>query len=178
MASLTCEFHPLKHPREIRHTPCGGSGPGAFGTASAGEGITGPNGGRSWLQSRRTRCITTCWRLKNDERVFENAFQGISRMILDSEIEKVVVNGKTTYDFKIFRQGKKHIVGMYDEINSFVSYVKDAAEGGSSAEMAYVLVGEPGNGKTFFVEYVSRLYREFLTRRSQPQVHLPLHRTG
>ncbi|MCB1181962.1 serine protein kinase PrkA [bacterium] len=101
--------------------------------------------------------------LKNDERVFENAFQGISRMILDSPIEKVVVNGKTTYDFKIFRDGKKHIVGMYDEINSFVSYVKDAAEGGSSKEMAYVLVGEPGNGKTFFVEYVSKLYREFLS---------------
>ncbi len=100
--------------------------------------------------------------LKNEERVFENAFQGISRMILDTEIEKVVVNGKTTYDFKIFRKGKKHIVGLYDEINSFVSYVKDAAEGGSSAEMAYVLVGEPGNGKTYFVEYVSRLYREFL----------------
>jgi serine protein kinase len=101
--------------------------------------------------------------LKNEERLFENAFEGISRMILDSEIEKVVVNGKTTYDFKIFRTGKKHIVGLYDEINSFVSYVKDAAEGGSSAEMAYVLVGEPGNGKTYFVEYVSRLYREFLT---------------
>ncbi|MBW2726365.1 MAG: serine protein kinase PrkA [Deltaproteobacteria bacterium] len=100
--------------------------------------------------------------LKNEERVFENAFEGVSRMILDSEIEKVVVNGKTTYDFKIFREGPKHIVGMYDEINSFVSYVKDAAEGGSSAEMAYVLVGEPGNGKTYFVEYVSRLYREFL----------------
>ncbi|MFN2371447.1 MAG: serine protein kinase PrkA [Candidatus Krumholzibacteriia bacterium] len=100
--------------------------------------------------------------LKSGERVFENAFQGVSRMILDAPIEKVVVNGKTTYDFKIFREGKKHIVGMYDEINSFVSYVKDAAEGGSSAEMAYVLVGEPGNGKTFFVEYVSRLYREFL----------------
>jgi len=103
--------------------------------------------------------------LKNEELVFENAFQGISRMILDSEIEKVVVNGKTTYDFKIFRTGKKHIVGLYDEINSFVSYVKDASEGGSSAEMAYVLVGEPGNGKTYFVEYVSRLYREFLAEK-------------
>ncbi len=100
--------------------------------------------------------------LKSGERTFENAFQAISRMILGGPIEKVVVNGKTTYDFKIFREGKKHIVGMYDEINSFVSFVKDAAEGGSSAEMAYVLVGEPGNGKTFFVEYVSRLYREFL----------------
>ncbi len=102
--------------------------------------------------------------LKGGEKVFENAFQSISRMILDAPIEKVVVNGKTTYDFKIFRDGRKHIVGMYDEINSFVSYVKDAAEGGSSQEMAYVLVGEPGNGKTFFVEYVSRLYREFLAR--------------
>ncbi len=104
--------------------------------------------------------------LKSGERVFENAFQGISRMILASEIEKVVVNGKTTYDFKIFRQGKKHIVGMYDEINSFVSYVKDAAEGGSSREMAYVLVGEPGNGKTFFVEYLCELYRNFLREES------------
>jgi serine protein kinase len=99
--------------------------------------------------------------LKAGERTSENAFEAISRMILADEIEKVVVNGKTTYDFKIFRRGKKHIVGMYDEINSFVSYVKDAAEGGSSKEMAYVLVGEPGNGKTFFVEYVSQLYREF-----------------
>jgi serine protein kinase len=57
--------------------------------------------------------------------------------------------------------GKKHVIGMYDELNSFVSYVKDAAEGGSSKEMAYVLVGEPGNGKTFFVEYLCAKYREF-----------------
>jgi serine protein kinase len=83
-------------------------------------------------------------------------------MILEQDIEKVVVNGKTTYDFKIFRTGKKHIIGLYDEINSFVSYVKDAAEGGSSKEMAYVLVGEPGNGKTFFVEYLCTKYRQFL----------------
>ncbi len=102
--------------------------------------------------------------LKNGERVFENAFEGVTRMILSDKIEKVVANGRTTYDFKIFRRGKKHIIGLYDEINSFVSYVKDAAEGGSSKEMAYVLVGEPGNGKTFFVEYVSRLYREFLAQ--------------
>ena len=45
-------------------------------------------------------------------------------MILDNEIKKVVVNGKTTYDFGIFRIGKKHLIGMYDEINSFVSFVK------------------------------------------------------
>ena len=85
-------------------------------------------------------------------------------MILESEIEKVVVNGKTTYDFSIFRTGKKHIIGMYDEINSFVSYVKDAAEGGSSAETAFVLVGEPGNGKTFLVDYLCAKYRNFLSQ--------------
>jgi hypothetical protein len=68
--------------------------------------------------------------VKEGKRCFENAFQGVARMILDSDIEKVVVNGKTTYDFSIFRTGKKHIIGMYDEINSFVSYVKDAAENG------------------------------------------------
>jgi serine protein kinase len=102
--------------------------------------------------------------VKEGKRCFENAFQSVSRMILESKIEKVVVNGKTTYDFSIFREGSKHIIGMYDEINSFVSYVKDAAEGGSSKEMAFVLVGEPGNGKTFLVEFLSSKYRSFLTK--------------
>ena len=101
--------------------------------------------------------------VKSGKRRFENAFEGVARMILDSDIDKVTVNGKSTYDFSIFRTGRKHVIGMYDEINSFVSYVKDAAEGGSSKEMAYVLVGEPGNGKTFFVEFVCTKYREFLS---------------
>jgi serine protein kinase len=101
--------------------------------------------------------------VKQGERCFENAFQSVSRMILESKIEKVVVNGKTTYDFSIFREGSKHVIGMYDEINSFVSYVKDAAEGGSSKEMAFVLVGEPGNGKTFLVEFLANKYRAFLS---------------
>lgn len=128
------------------------------------------------IETRKNTLHNHLLALKNGEKVFENAFQSISRMILDGEIEKVVVNGKTTYDFKIFRHGKKHIVGMYDEINSFVSYVKDAAEGGSSQEMAYVLVGEPGNGKTFFVEYVSRLYREFLAK--EPNKRFSFRFTG
>jgi serine protein kinase len=101
--------------------------------------------------------------VKQGNRCFENAFQGVSRMILEGKIEKVVVNGKTTYDFSIFREGSKHVIGMYDEINSFVSYVKDAAEGGSSKEMAFVLVGEPGNGKTFLVEFLAAKYRAFLS---------------
>ena len=102
--------------------------------------------------------------VKKGQRRFENAFQGVSRMILENEIEKISVQGKTTYNFKIFGTGKKHIIGMYDEINSFVSFVKDAAEGGSSKEMAYVLVGEPGNGKTFFVEFLCTKYRDFLAK--------------
>ncbi len=104
----------------------------------------------------------------NGERRFENAFQAVSRMILEDpkKIDKINVNGRPTYDFRVFRDGKKHIIGMYDEINSFVSFVKDAAEGGSSAEMAFVLIGEPGNGKTFFVDYLNRAYREFI---SMPQ---------
>ena len=101
--------------------------------------------------------------VKKGERVFENAFQSVSRMILEKDINKVVVNGKSTFDFTIFREGKKHIIGMYDEINSFVSFVKDASQGGSSKEMAFVLVGEPGNGKTFLVEYLCSLYRDFLS---------------
>ena len=104
--------------------------------------------------------------VKKGELHFENAFQSVARMILEQEIDKIVVNGKTTYDFQIFREERKHIIGMFDEINSFVSFVKDAAEGGSSKEMAFVLVGEPGNGKTFFVEFLCARYREFL---SQPE---------
>jgi serine protein kinase len=102
--------------------------------------------------------------VKKGQRRFENAFKGVSRMIFEGGIEKTTVNGKTTYDFKVFRSGSKHVIGMYDEINSFVSYVKDAAEGGSSKEMAFVLVGEPGNGKTFFVEFLAGRYRRFLSR--------------
>ncbi|MCK4986039.1 MAG: serine protein kinase PrkA, partial [Desulfobacterales bacterium] len=104
--------------------------------------------------------------VKDGKLRFENAFLGVTRMILESEIEKVVVNGKTTYDFKIFRKGPKHVIGMYEEINSFVSYVKDASEGGSSKEMAFVLVGEPGNGKTFLVEFLSTRYRNFLSKEN------------
>jgi serine protein kinase len=103
--------------------------------------------------------------LKEGERAFENAFQSVARMILGAGFEKVVVNGRTTYDFNLFRTGRKHTIGMFDEINSFVSYVKDAAEGGSSKEMAYVLVGEPGNGKTFFVEFLCSRYRDFLSEQ-------------
>jgi serine protein kinase len=109
-----------------------------------------------------------CMDVREGRRRFENAFQGVARMILENKIEKVVVNAKTTYDFNIFRNGSKHVIGMYDEINSFVSYVKDAAENGSSKEMAFVLVGEPGNGKTFFVEFLCTAYRNFLA--------LPLNR--
>jgi len=102
--------------------------------------------------------------IKNSDRTFENAFQGVARMVLESSIEKIVVKGRTTYDFSIFRNSGKHVIGMYEEINSFVSFVKDAAENGSSKEMAYVLVGEPGNGKTFFVEYLCGKYRDFLAK--------------
>ncbi len=99
----------------------------------------------------------------NGKRRFENVFQSVSRMILgdSNKIQKIIVNGRPTYDFLVFREGKKHLVGMFDEINSLVSFVKDSAEGGSSAEMAFVLIGEPGNGKTFFVDYLMHLYRNF-----------------
>jgi len=36
--------------------------------------------------------------VKKGERVFENAFQGVSRMVLEGDIDKVVVNGKSTFD--------------------------------------------------------------------------------
>lgn len=111
------------------------------------------------------------------ERKFENVFQSISRMILGDpkKIKRTTINGRATYDFDIFRQSGKHIIGMFDEINSFVSFVKDAAEGGSSAEMAFVLIGEPGNGKTFFVDYLSHLYRKFSSEEENRRYTLKLN---
>lgn len=102
--------------------------------------------------------------VRDGSRVFENVFQSMVRMIQDEPIEKAVVNGKRTFDFMVFRKGSKHIQGMHDVLLDFVSYVKDAAEGGSSREMAYALIGEPGNGKTFFVDQVCALYRDFISR--------------
>ena len=113
--------------------------------------------------------------VKKGGRRFENAFEAISRMILEGEVSTVVVNGQTTYDFGIFRDGPRHIIGMYHELNSFASYVKDAAEGGSSGEMAYVLVGEPGNGKTFFVDYLCHAYRSFLGREGNRRYTFQFH---
>ncbi len=102
--------------------------------------------------------------VKKGKRAFEDAFQSVSRMILEAGLQKITVKGKTTYQFNLFSKKDKHLIGMYDEINSFVSFVKDAAEGGSSREMAFVLVGEPGNGKTFFVDFLCGQYREFLIK--------------
>lgn len=102
--------------------------------------------------------------VKKGKRTFEDAFQGVTRMILEAGVRKISVRGKSTYHFDLFGRRKKHLVGMYDEINSFVSFVKDASEGGSSREMAFVLVGEPGNGKTFFVDYLCDEYRLFLSK--------------
>jgi len=69
--------------------------------------------------------------VRDGKRRYENAFQSVARMILDDKdlIEKVVVNGKSTYDFRIFRMGQKHVIGMFDEINSFVSSVKTRRKG-------------------------------------------------
>lgn len=98
------------------------------------------------------------------QRRFENVYESITRMILDGGIEKVNVHGKDTFDFNIFREGKKPVIGMYDEINSFVSFVKDASDGGTSSEMAFTLVSEPGTGKTYFVDKLCELYREHVAK--------------
>lgn len=96
-------------------------------------------------------------------RRFETAAQAVTRMIIGTpgSVEKVTVCGQTTYDYKLFRQGKKPVVGMYHEINDLVNFVKDAAQGGSSRERGFIFVGEPGNGKTFFIETLCALYRDF-----------------
>ena len=37
-----------------------------------------------------------CLAVREGERRFENAFQGVARLVLENKIEKVVVNAKTT----------------------------------------------------------------------------------
>ena len=105
--------------------------------------------------------ITHLTEVKEGKRRFENAFESISRMIFEPGFEKINVNGKTTFDFNIFRRADKPLIGMYDELNQLVGFIKDGADGGSARERAFILVGEPGNGKTFLVEYLSKEYREF-----------------
>ncbi len=101
--------------------------------------------------------------VREEKRVFENAFQAFTRMVLDGEnrIEPVTVAGRKTLDYKIFREGKRPLVGMHDELNSLVTFVHEAAQGGSAKEMAIVFVGEPGNGKTYLVDTCCRLFRNF-----------------
>ncbi len=103
--------------------------------------------------------------LKEGHHHFENVFESLARMLFDDsgKIKPIIVNGKNTYDFLHFRDGKKHIIGLFDVINKFVAFIKDAAENGESKEMAFVLVGEPGNGKTFFVDFLSSMYRKFIS---------------
>lgn len=97
------------------------------------------------------------------KRHFENAAQSVSRMILERPVVKMTRGGKTVYDYQFFREGKKHIIGWYDEINQLVHFTKDAAEGGSAKEMGIVFVSEPGTGKTFFIDYICGKYRQFLS---------------
>ena len=98
------------------------------------------------------------------KRRFENAFQGILRMILEKSVEKINDCGKTKLDYPFFRQSDKHIIGLYDVLNDIVQHIKNALEGGTSKAMALVLVSEPGTGKTFLINYLGNGYKKFLRR--------------
>ncbi len=94
--------------------------------------------------------------VKSGSRVFENVFQSVTRMILEGKSTMSSSTVSPPLISRCFdREETRH--RHFDEINSFVSYVKDAAESGSSAEMAFVLVGEPGNGKTFLSNTVFKV---------------------
>src|SRR3989344_5732179 len=80
------------------------------------------------------------------KRRFENANQAFWRMVSEKGVDKITRSSRTVYDFKVFREGTKHIIGWFDELTDLVSFVQDAAEGRSSKERAFVFVGEPGNG--------------------------------
>ena len=87
-------------------------------------------------------------------------------MIVTSGVTKKNVNGQEKYDFGVFRGGNKAIVGMYDELMNLVAFIKDAAQGGAANELAFVMIGEAGNGKTYLAEFLASAYRKHTT---QPQ---------
>ena len=97
-------------------------------------------------------------------RHFENAAQAVARMISEMGYKKIIRAGRVVYDYNFFREGKKHLIGWFEETNALVNFVEEAARGGASKELAFVLVGEPGNGKTFFIDYICQRYRRFLAR--------------
>lgn len=98
------------------------------------------------------------------KRRFETAAQSVSRMIREKGVEKITHGGKTVYDYPFFREGDKHIIGWFDEVNALVHFLRDAAEGGSAKEMGIVFISEPASGKTFFIEYLCKKYRLFISR--------------
>jgi len=101
-------------------------------------------------------------KVANNERTFENAFQSLSRMISEYGIEKVNDRGRRVMDYKLFRQSDRPIVKMYEAINDMVHFIKNAAEGGPTAEMGFALIGEPGCGKTNLIDYTMSAYRDFI----------------
>lgn len=98
------------------------------------------------------------------ERRFENAARSIYRMIAEKKVREIVHAGETTYDYEFFREGERHIIGWYSELNELVHFIKGAAEGDSAKEMAFVWVSEPGSGKTFAIDFLCQKYRQFLSR--------------
>ena len=55
-------------------------------------------------------------------RKFENAARSVSRMMLEKELKKTTIAGRTRYEFNFFREGKKHIIGRHEEINDLVNF--------------------------------------------------------
>lgn len=103
-------------------------------------------------------------------RRFETASQAVLRMILEKTkdrpepVIRKMQGGKTVYDYQFFREGKKHIIGWFDEINDLVQFLENAAKGGSAKDMGIVFVSGPATGKTFFIDFLCERYRQFIAR--------------
>ncbi len=94
------------------------------------------------------------------ERKFQNVFESLNEMLREGGVQEATVNGRQKYEFNLFRTGAKPIVGMHDEIMGLASFIKQAAQGGKADELAFVMIGEAGNGKTYLAEFLMAKYRE------------------
>ncbi len=95
---------------------------------------------------------------------FENVFQALERMIFDrpNAFERISVCGEDVYDYQVFFFFFRHPVESYRVIEELVTFIRSAARFGPSRDQAFVIFGEPGNGKTNLVTFLMKKYVQFL----------------
>ncbi len=125
-------------------------------------------------QKKKAKKIVTKEEIKNMEdyykaiasgdKNFENIYQALTRMILDREdaFRSINVCGEQVYDYSLFREGARHPIETYSVIEELVTFLRSAASFGPSFDQAFIIFGEPGNGKTNLINFMMKKFAKFL----------------